>query len=346
MKGKYSGRHMTIYGYVMPGAVSLARWAEQTNNLSDKARLRLQILDWLRTHDNNISLTARHFGLDRETVRIWRDKLQKVGLEALNDQSHKPKRLRRPTTGWAIVNEIVKIRKQYPAWSKHKLQPLVSAKGYQVSVSTVGRILKRKDLINHKISRKRQKAAKHPRRRYPRGLRINSPGDMIQIDTKHIALIGGQKIYQFTAIDVLTKQRVLNYHSSLASKNGRLFLEECLNIFPFPIRAIQTDNGPEFQKGFRQRAEELKLDHYYIYPRTPKQNSYVETSHSADQREFYGQGKIGSDIEAMRRRIKAWQDVWNQIRPHEALDYLTPAAYYHKWQTSRLPTKDTITLQT
>jgi len=27
MKGKYSGRNMTIYGYVLPGSVSLANWA-------------------------------------------------------------------------------------------------------------------------------------------------------------------------------------------------------------------------------------------------------------------------------------------------------------------------------
>jgi len=28
------------------------------------------------------------------------------------------------------------------------------------------------------------------------------------------------------------------------------------------------------------------------------------------------------------------------------LNYLTPEAYYHKWQIGRLPTKDVITLQT
>jgi len=51
-------------------------------------------------------------------------------------------------------------------------------------------------------------------------------------------------------------------------------------------------------------------------------------------------------LEIMQLKIIEWQNVWNKIRPHESLNYLTPEAYYHKWQIGRLPTKDVITLQT
>ena len=114
MKGKYSGRHMTIYGYVLPGSVSLANWAAKTKNVSEKAKQRLKVVDWSRFHNNNISLTARHFGLDRETVRGWKKKFEQAGILGLNDKSHRPKNTRKPVTDWIIVNEIVKIRKQYP----------------------------------------------------------------------------------------------------------------------------------------------------------------------------------------------------------------------------------------
>jgi len=57
MKGKYSGRHMTIYGYVLPGAVRLANWAARTN-LTEKAKQRLRVVDWLKKHGDDISLTA------------------------------------------------------------------------------------------------------------------------------------------------------------------------------------------------------------------------------------------------------------------------------------------------
>ncbi|MEK7174441.1 MAG: integrase core domain-containing protein, partial [Patescibacteria group bacterium] len=95
-----------------------------------------------------------------------------------------------------------------------------------------------------------------------------------------------------------------------------------------------------------RRCEELKLPHYFTHPRSPKENTYVEISHGADEREFYQQGHIRFDFNTMRRKLKEWQRIWNEVRPHQALNYLTPRQYYEKWQRGRLPSKDVITLQT
>lgn len=335
---------MTIYGSTLPGARTLANWAVKTN-LTDKAKRRLRTVDWLRKHRGNVSLAARHFGLDRKTVRGWRDKFNQIGMMALNDKSHKPKHLRRPMTNWQIVEEIVKVRKEYPAWSKWKIQAILRRKNMLVSASTVGRILKRKGLINAKVSKKKSRAAKNPKQRYPRGLRIACEGDMVQIDTKYVTLIGGRIIYQFTAIDVLTKRRILKYYSSLLSKNGADFLRVCLEKFPFRIKAVQTDNGKEFLKNFDKLCKQFGIPHYFIEARHPKQNTYVETSHGADEREFYQQGKVECDIETMHSTLEKWEHDWNYVRPHEALNYLTPAEYSNKIQLQKLDIKDTIVLQ-
>jgi len=336
---------MTIYGHILPGAVSLANWAARIN-ITEKAKQRLKVIDWLRSKGGNVSLAARHFGLDRKTIRKWRDKFNQIGMLALNDKSHRPKNIRKPMTDWKIVSEIVKTRRQYPAWSKYKIRKILSRQNMVVSASTVGRVLKRKGLIGKKISVKRTKAAKNPKKRFPRGLRISFAGDMVQMDTKYVNLIGGERIYQFTAIDVLTKRRVLKYYSSLTSKNGADFLRYCLAKFPFQARAIQTDNGPEFLKYFDALCKELELPHYFIYPRTPKQNTYVEVSHLADKNEFYLQGNIGCDIEPMQKRLEEWEYVWNHVRPHESLGYLTPDEYLSRLQFVLLPTKNVIILQT
>lgn len=345
MKGRYAGRHMTIYGTIMPGAISIANWASKVQPLTDKARRRLKAIDWHRTHGNCVSLTARHFGLTRYTVRSWLKKFNHIGATGLNEKSHRPKHLRWPTVSWEIVSETVKLRQQYPTWSKYKIQTLLGRKGLIVSSSTIGRILKRKGLIGKKISTKRRKAALCPRARFPRGFRISAPGDMVQMDTKHEHLIGGRDIFQFTAIDVLTKTRALKYYSSLASKNGANFLEYCVRKFPFKIKTIQTDNGSEFLKEFERLCKQKNIPHCFIYPRTPKQNTYVEISHGADEREFYRQGGMVADFDIMRDRLKEHEYTWNEIRPHEALNYLTPREYFNKWQLGRLATKDTITLQ-
>lgn len=336
---------MTIYGTVLPGAISIARSAFLAGNLSAQAKRRLKVLDWYRKYDYNTSLTARHFGLNRETIIIWRDRLAKEGPRGLEDHSRRPHQLRQQMVSPDIIVEVTKWRKKYPAWSKYKIQALLPD-NLKTSVSTVGRILKRKGLISKKISAKKQKAAKNPRKRYPRGFKIHNAGDMVQMDTKYIMIIGGKKFYQFTAIDVLGKGRVLRVYSSLSSKNGAHFLQECINDFDFEIKNIQTDNGSEFLGEFDKLCKKLNIPHYFIYPRHPKQNTYVETSHSADEREFYQQGNISPLLEVMQKRIIEWQNVWNKIRPHDSLGNMTPEAYYHKWQTSRLPTKDVITLQT
>jgi len=346
MKGKYNGCRMTIYGTILPGTASIARSAFLTDKLTERAKYKIKILDWNREHGNNMSLTARHFGLGRMTLYRWLKRFRHYGGIGLNEHSRKPRNVRKPTTSWNIVIRTVQLRKQYPAWSKYKLRALLRREGLEVSASTVGRILKRRNLIDKKVSKRRRKAALRPKTRFPRGLHISGPGDMVQIDVKHIMLPGGKKYYQFTAIDVLTKTRVLRVYPSESSRNGAHFLEECLLIFPFPIKAVQTDNGSSFLKEFDKMCQERAIPHYFIYPRNPKQNTYVEISHEADKREFYQQGNVHCLLPVMQRKIREWEDTWNNVRPHEALGQLTPAEYLLKLQTSRIPTKDIIVLQT
>lgn len=337
---------MTIYGTILPGARTIAWSSALTDKLTEQAKQRIKILDWHRSHGNNCSLTARHFGIGRMTLHRWLKRFKKLGVIGLNEQSTRPKNVRRPASPWPVIARTVELRKQYPAWSKHKLAAILKREGLITSASTVGRILKRKGLIDKKISKKKRNSALHPKARFPKGLRINCEGQMIQMDTKYIMLPGGHKFYQFTAIDVLGKRRVLRVYSSQSSRNGALFLKECIASFPFPILAVQTDNGAPWLKEFEKLCKQLNLPHYFTYPRHPKQNTYVEISHGADEREFYQQGHVCSILTEMQKDAKEWEGTWNTFRPHEALDQLTPEEYSQRLKICGLPTKNVIVLQT
>ena len=273
--------------------------------------------------------------------------MKQSGPVGLNEQSRAPKKRPVPVTSSEAVMRICQTRKRYPAWSKYKIREILERDhGIVVSASTVGRVMKRRGLIDTRKSAKRRKAALRPKRRFPRGFSISRAGDMVQMDTKHIMLPGGRKLYQFTAIDVLTKQRVLGAYPSPSSRNGAHFLEKCLKRFPFTMRNIQTDNGSEFLKEFEKKCTELNIPHYFIYPRKKEQNAYVERSHGSDEQEFYQLGNVWQDREKMNEMLEAWQDIWNNFRPHEALDYKTPNVYFQELQGRTLATKDVIILQT
>ena len=324
----------------------MARSAFLAEALTERARYKVKVIDWHNAHGKNISLCARHFGISRATLHRWLLRLNQHGILGLNEQSRKPKKVRVPTIPSYALMRTVELKKQYPAWSKYKIKTLLQKEGIALSASSIGRIFKRRGLIKKKDSQRRRKAALRPKARFPQGLRISEPGDMLQIDVKHIMLPRGRKFYQFTAIDVLSKHRILRVYPSESSRNGALFLRECLNLFPFPVKAVQTDNGASFLKEFEKLCKELNLPHYFIYPHCPKQNTYVETSHGADKREFYQQGNVCSLLSVMQRKIKEWEYVWNNVRPHESLGYLTPNEYLRKLEKHRLPTRDFIVLQT
>ena len=72
----------------------------------------------------------------------------------------------------------------------------------------------------------------------------------------------------------------------------------------------------------------------------------MERGHENDENEFYQLGKVYQNRKIMDKKIREWEDVWNNIRPHQALDYRTPNEYLAYLESTNLPTKNVITLQT
>ncbi len=62
-------------------------------------------------------------------------------------------------------------------------------------------------------------------------------------------------------------------------------------------------------------------------PRSPKLHGAVERANRTHTEEFYEVTDAEPELEAFQAELRAWETVYNTIRPHQALGYLTPAEY-------------------
>lgn len=115
--------------------------------------------------------------------------------------------MRQPTYSAELVEAVLKLLEQYPRWDRDKLVVLVHEDGYQVSASTVGRILRRlKDRGALKEPRANHiSARKWPRRRpyttrKPKGYEVTQRGDMVSLDTLDVRPLPGVLLKQSTAM--------------------------------------------------------------------------------------------------------------------------------------------------
>jgi len=247
---------MNIRNAVVVGACRLAKLEVE---LSREARQRLKWFDYYESHGHNARLTCRHFGISPPTFYRWKQRYDPKRLTSLEAHSHRPKQVRQPTYSAELVEAALKLREQHPRWGRDKLVVLIHEDSYQVSASTVGRILRRlKDrgvlkgpITNHISARKRPWRRPYATRR-PKGHEIKERGDMVQLDTLDVRPLVGVHLKHFTAHDVVSKWNVLSVHSRASSSMATHFLDMLAARMPFPVKAIQVDGGSEFESLFEE----------------------------------------------------------------------------------------------
>jgi len=71
-------------------------------------------------------------------------------------------------------------------------------------------------------------------------------------------------------------------------------------------------------------------------PRSPKFDGYVEREQRTHTEEFYEVTDTSFDILELNQAQLEWEKVYNTIRPHQLLGYLTPLEYLEQyWQNKR-----------
>jgi transposase InsO family protein len=303
-------------------------------DLSRRAQVRLEMLEWHARHGRNTSLTARHFGYSRPTVYRWLGRYDRLRLETLEDRSSRPVHRRRPTWTLPELAAVRRLRIAYPRWGKDKLAVLLHREGLRLSVSMVGRILERLRRTGelHEPAHRRISARKRAWRRphavrKPRDFTAVRPGDLVQVDTLDVRPLPGLVLKQFTARDVVSRWDVLELRTSASSRAAVAILDALAARMPFEVRAISVDNGSEFMAEFEQACADRGIALLTLPPRSPKLNGCVERANRTHTEEFYEVTDAETTLADLRPALLDWETTYNTIRPHQALGYLTPAEY-------------------
>jgi transposase InsO family protein len=331
---------MQTYGSIIPGGPTLARLLPELAaegrrqiQLSPNALRRLKAIRWYEAHGRNASLTARHFAYSRSVFHAWLKAYEAAGVRGLEDKSRRPHKVRQPTWSAKLAQAVRDLREAHPRWGKDKLVVLVRQQGFQVSVSMVGRIL----TMLRKTGQLRPPELRDPwidRRvqirpyaiRKPRDYVPQAPGDLVQIDSADIRLLPGSAHWykHFTARDVISRWDVLGVYGRATAITARDFLDTVLERMPGPVRAIQVDGGSEFKAEFEEACREKGLRLFVLPPRSPKLNGSVERAQRTHKEEFYQMLDPPDSLAELRHLLLLQEQIYNTVRPHQALGQLTP----------------------
>ena len=113
-------------------------------------------------------------------------------------------------------------------------------------------------------------------------------------------------------------------------------LERIAQIRKLPA-VIVCDNGPEFTgRALDSRAYARGVQLHFIRPGKPIENAFAESFNGRMRDECLNESWFVELGEA-RTKIGSWRIDYNEVRPHSALNYATPAEFVQTGKSLLIP---------
>jgi len=115
--------------------------------LSKEAGRRLKWIDYYHEKKSVVE-TCRHFDITRSLFYKWLSRFERLGSKGLEDQSRRPKTLRKCEVLLEVQAAIREVREENKAWSKYKVAEMLKRDyGFVISFSPVNRVFHDKQLF-------------------------------------------------------------------------------------------------------------------------------------------------------------------------------------------------------
>jgi putative transposase len=225
-----------------------------------------------------------------------------------------------------IIEALDRLAELFPTYGFKKMYHLLRSEGHKWNHKRVYRIYVMMGL-NMRRRRKRRLPA---RVKTPHIIPIE--GNVTwSVDFMQDSLVSGQKFRAFNVIDDHNREALMiNVDTSLSSRRITRELDRLIEWRGKP-EMIRADNGPEFTSAaFEAWARKNRITICFIQPGKPTQNSLIERFNGNYRREVLN-AHLFQDLKQVREETQKWMWIYNNIRPHEALDNKPPA----KWMQYR-----------
>jgi transposase InsO family protein len=291
---------------------------------------RFYFINECRAGYRTITDICKDFGISRTLAYRYLDRFERFGMQGLEDRSRTPHSSPNETPK-AVVDEIIKLRKEHPRYGPEKLLTKLSEAFPDTkwpAESTINLILKRNNLIPE-------------RRRIRRIEKINpifdpsSPNEIWSGDFKGKFRTGDRSyVYPLTIADSFS--RFLFAAAALAHPTFQATRDVFIDVFRkfgLPLQ-LHTDNGCPFAGPTSlARLSCLAvwlLEHdvlpVYSDPGCPSQNGRHERMHRELKADAARPPARNLTLE--QKKLDAFVQEYNFYRPHNALGNKTPASVH------------------
>ena len=278
----------------------------------------------------SVSEAAAAYGVSRQHIHRWLARYRDHGFDGLEPRSRRPHSNPRRTAS-GVAERIVALRRELDGQGlDHGPQTI----GWHLeqehlpvpSTSTIRRILVTAGLVT-------PEPRKRPKSSYRR-FEADQPNQCWQSDFTHWQLADG------TGVEIINW---LDDHSRylLASRvyrrvTGPIVISTFLTAADRygPPQSTLTDNGSVYtsrftggRNGFEYLLANLGITQKNGHPNHPQTQGKIERFHQTLKRWLAAQPAAATPDE-LQAQLNRFQRIYNQLRPHRALNRLTPAVAY------------------
>jgi len=172
----------------------------------------------------------------------------------------------------------------------------------------------------HEGTRKRYMKSRYGKRGISaRAVRV---GQLIKMDTMHVGLLGGEKIYCISAVDVYSRRAWFRIYTSPSAANAADLLDRISK--DIDIEQIQVSGGSKFCGSFETACKQIGLHLSVLPPSSPQINGHIEPVNAMIARELLNFWGVRDDLHTNHRNLKRFLSDYHEVRTHKALGVETP----------------------